>query len=327
MFCTMSPAATVLSTSVSYTEEDGVERYGYAMIPADAEASTCTATGTPSDARLRQPLRHFEAWRSLAAALRGGFPTGDADGYMTRNLNAGLFHASVSLGIAEAAQEQALPAPRRCRRTHARRCSPPRTHRPLGRAPGALSHAPTRPIDERPRPRVAALFAETQPAKTFVNERSAARSSTAPWRVRWRRRVPQHSPLARAYRDVRAGASCTRSARTAPMTRGPRRPRRRTRRSTEITSSPRTTHEQAHRPGRAITATGLLAVPSFASAATSCNYDLANRQVNVQLANPSFGGTTTITRSLAGGFIEVQDNTVFPARASCRASRMSTTPR
>ena len=62
----------------------------------------------------------------------------------------------------------------------------------------------------------------------------------------------------------------------------------------------------------AVTATGLLAVPSFASAATSCNYDLAKRQVNVQLANPNFGGTTTITRSLGGGFIEVQDNTELP---------------
>ena len=58
----------------------------------------------------------------------------------------------------------------------------------------------------------------------------------------------------------------------------------------------------------AVTAAGLLAVPSFASAATSCTYDTAKRQVNIQLANPSFGGPTTISRSVAGGFVGVADN-------------------
>jgi alkylation response protein AidB-like acyl-CoA dehydrogenase len=38
IFCTMSPAATVLSTSVTYTDDDGVERYGYAAIPPTRRA-------------------------------------------------------------------------------------------------------------------------------------------------------------------------------------------------------------------------------------------------------------------------------------------------
>jgi hypothetical protein len=64
--------------------------------------------------------------------------------------------------------------------------------------------------------------------------------------------------------------------------------------------------------GAALAAAGLFAVPSFASAASSCNYDMAKRQVNVQLANPSFGGPTAVTRSIGGGFVEVADNNELP---------------
>ena len=59
--------------------------------------------------------------------------------------------------------------------------------------------------------------------------------------------------------------------------------------------------------GAALVAAGVFAVPSFASAATSCTYDMAKRQVDIQLANPSFGGPTTISRSVGGGFVGVAD--------------------
>src|SRR5947209_14627509 len=36
LFCTMSPAATDLYVSVTYTDADDVERYAYAMVPTDA---------------------------------------------------------------------------------------------------------------------------------------------------------------------------------------------------------------------------------------------------------------------------------------------------
>jgi alkylation response protein AidB-like acyl-CoA dehydrogenase len=36
IFCTMSPAATALLTSVRFLDGDGIERYGYVQIPADA---------------------------------------------------------------------------------------------------------------------------------------------------------------------------------------------------------------------------------------------------------------------------------------------------
>ena len=40
IFCTMSPAATVLYTAVTFVDDDGVERYGYAQVPADAPGVT-----------------------------------------------------------------------------------------------------------------------------------------------------------------------------------------------------------------------------------------------------------------------------------------------
>jgi hypothetical protein len=61
----------------------------------------------------------------------------------------------------------------------------------------------------------------------------------------------------------------------------------------------------------AAAAAGLLAVPSFAGAATTCNFDSSTQQVNVQLGNPNFGGPTTIKRT-PGSFITVADNNELP---------------
>ena len=63
------------------------------------------------------------------AALRGGFLAGDAEAYMDRNLVAGLFHASASLGIAESAARGRHRRRRRraTRRTRARARWSPRT--------------------------------------------------------------------------------------------------------------------------------------------------------------------------------------------------------
>ena len=103
-FCTMSPAATVLLTAVTYVDEEGAERYGYAQIPADApgvrilgdwDALGMRASGSHSVS--------FDGVELPPSALRGGFAVGDAAAFMDRNLSAGLFHASASLGIAEAA--------------------------------------------------------------------------------------------------------------------------------------------------------------------------------------------------------------------------------
>ena len=203
LFCTGSPAATVLYTSVSFVGEDGGERYGYAMVPADAEGVTVhddwDALG------MRASGSHsvtFDAVALPAAALRGGFPVGDADGYMSRNLNAGLFHAAASLGIAEAAQDQALDAARRADDARTRALVA-ESAMDLSAARGALSRA-AQLVDER-REHVAALFAEAQAAKTFTNDAASRVVDRALALVGGAGYRSGH-PLARAYRDVRAGA-------------------------------------------------------------------------------------------------------------------------
>ena len=203
LFCTGSPAATVLYTSVSFVGEDGGERYGYAMVPADAEG--VTVHGDWDALGMRASGSHsvtFDAVALPAAALRGGFPVGDADGYMSRNLNAGLFHASASLGIAEAAQEQALQAARRAEDARSRALVA-ESAMDLSAARGALSRA-AQLVDERREP-IAVLFAEAQAAKTFTNDAACRVVDRALALVGGAGYRSGH-PLARAYRDVRAGA-------------------------------------------------------------------------------------------------------------------------
>ncbi|WP_053226625.1 acyl-CoA dehydrogenase family protein [Solirubrobacter soli] len=203
LFCTGSPAATVLYTSVSFVSEDGGERYGYAMVPADAEG--VTVHGDWDALGMRASGSHsvtFDAVALPAQALRGGFPAGDADGYMTRNLNAGLFHAAASLGIAEAAQEQALHAARRSDDARSRALVA-ESAMDLSAARGALSRA-AQLVDER-RDDVVALFAEAQTAKTFTNDAAFRVVDRALALVGGAGYMSGH-PLARAYRDVRAGA-------------------------------------------------------------------------------------------------------------------------
>src|SRR3954451_2247561 len=63
--------------------------------------------------------------------------------------------------------------------------------------------------------------------------------------------------------------------------------------------------------GAAAAVAAVLAAPSFASAATTCTFDTTKRQVNVQLANPAFGGETAILR-VPGEYIKVADNNELP---------------
>ena len=215
MFCTMAPAATELYVAVSYDDGAGVERYAYAMVPIgtpgvvvhdDWDALGMRASGSHSVS--------FECAELPESAVRGGFRTGDPLPYMERNLLSGLFHASASLGIAESAD------------AHARRGLAGRVNgdaRPrmlvadnaveLAAARGVLSraaalidaHRAANPDSDGTAEELSALFAEAQAAKAFVGE-AAPRIVDRALALSGGAGYVGASPLARAYRDVRAGA-------------------------------------------------------------------------------------------------------------------------
>jgi len=207
VFCTGSPAATILYTSVSYIAPDGMERYGYAPVPVDApgvvlhddwDALGMRASGSQSVS--------FERVELPPGTVRGGFPAGDARGYIERNLPAGLFHASASLGIAEAANRTANAAAARRGELDARgRTLVGENAIELSACRATLSRAAALLDAYADSDRdVLLLFAETQAAKMFV-ETAAARVVDRALSISGGAGYLNGHPLARAYRDVRAG--------------------------------------------------------------------------------------------------------------------------
>jgi alkylation response protein AidB-like acyl-CoA dehydrogenase len=204
-FCTGSPAATVLATAVTFVDDDGVERYGYAQVPArtagveihgDWDALGMRASGSHSVTFAGVEVPH--------SALRGGFATGDGAAYMDRNLVAGLFHASASLGIAEGAAAAAAGAVAGRGEPDARaRTLVAENAIELGACRATLARACTLVDDVAGE--LVARFAETQAAKAFVNEASARIVDRALALSGGAGYLNGH-PLARAYRDVRAGS-------------------------------------------------------------------------------------------------------------------------
>jgi alkylation response protein AidB-like acyl-CoA dehydrogenase len=212
MFCTMSPAATDLYVAVTYAGDDGSERYAYAMVPTDAagvvvnddwDALGMRASGSNSVS--------FEGVELPEAGVRGGFRAGDPVPYMERNLVAGLFHASASLGIAETADEIA-------RRGRINGDARPRmqvadsavdlaaARSVISRAAALIdAHYAANPASDGSAEDIGALFAEAQAAKAFVNE-AAARIVDRALALSGGAGYLNGSPLARAYRDVKAGS-------------------------------------------------------------------------------------------------------------------------
>jgi alkylation response protein AidB-like acyl-CoA dehydrogenase len=215
MFCTMSPVASDLFVSVSYTDEEGVERYAYAMVPTAARGVVVhddwDALGMRASGSNSVSLEGVELPES---GVRGGFRAGDALPYMERNLHSGLFHAAASLGIAEAADTIARAGiagringdarPRMQVADNTVEIAGCRAV--LSRAAGLIDeHRAANPTSDGSAEELTSLFAEGQAAKAFVNaaasrivDRALALSGGAGY--------VNGSPLARAYRDVKAGS-------------------------------------------------------------------------------------------------------------------------
>jgi alkylation response protein AidB-like acyl-CoA dehydrogenase len=215
MFCTMSPAATGLYVAVTYVDDEDTERYAYAIVPTDAPGVVVNddwdALGMRASGSNSVTLDGVELPES---GVRGGFRAGDAVPYMERNLVAGLFHAAASLGIAESADAIA-------RRAIAGRINGDARPRmqvadnavDLAAARGVLSragaliddHHAANPASDGSAEELGALFAEAQAAKAFVNE-AAARIVDRALALSGGAGYVNGSPLARAYRDVKAGS-------------------------------------------------------------------------------------------------------------------------
>jgi alkylation response protein AidB-like acyl-CoA dehydrogenase len=215
VFCTMSPAADVLYAAVTFTDDDG-ERYGYAMIPRTAPGVTVhddwdalgmRASGSHSVS--------FDDVELPASGLRGGFPVGEVVPFIERNLIAGLFHASATLGIAESAHAVAvgklgqrngnaggrngvLVAESTIELSACRAV--------LDRAARLIDeHYANNPTSNGPDEELTALFAEAQAAKAFISQ-AAPRVVDRALALSGGAGYLNGSPIARAYRDVRAGA-------------------------------------------------------------------------------------------------------------------------
>ena len=215
MFCTMSPAATDLYVAVTYADEEGTERYAYAMVPVDApgvvvhddwDALGMRASGSNSISLVSVELPE--------SGVRGGFRAGDPLPYMERNLVAGLFHAAASLGIAESADQVARHGIAGRINGDARpRMQVADNAIDLAASRGVLSraamlideHRAANPASDGTAEELGALFAETQAAKAFVNE-AAARTVDRALALSGGAGYVNGSPLARAYRDVKAGS-------------------------------------------------------------------------------------------------------------------------
>jgi alkylation response protein AidB-like acyl-CoA dehydrogenase len=211
----MSPAADVLYASVAFAGEDGRERYGYAMVPRDApgvvvhddwDALGMRASGSHSITFDDVPLP--------AHALRGGFLVGDAAAYIERNLDAGLFHAAVSLGIAEGADGQVTrrlasssnELDARTQMLVAENVLDLSASRAvLSRAASLIDDHFAESGSNSSNGEVWNLFAEAQAAKAFIGE-AAVRVVDRALSLSGGAGYLNGSPLARAYRDVRAGA-------------------------------------------------------------------------------------------------------------------------
>jgi alkylation response protein AidB-like acyl-CoA dehydrogenase len=216
VFCTMSPAADVLYTAVTFSVPDGGERYGYAIVPRDTpgvvvhddwDALGMRASGSHSIS--------FEDVHLPTSALRGGFPAGESVPYMERNLTAGLLHASATLGIAEGAHALAVgKLAERGANGNGREgvlvaestIELAASRAVLERAASLIDeHYAANPTSEGTDDELTALFAEAQSAKAFIGQ-TAPRIVDRALALSGGAGYLNGSPLARAYRDVRAGA-------------------------------------------------------------------------------------------------------------------------
>jgi alkylation response protein AidB-like acyl-CoA dehydrogenase len=218
-FATMAPAADVLNVAVTYEDDDCVEHYGFALVPVgapgvefhddwDALGMRASASGSVT----------FRSVRIGAGDVRDRIPVGRfSAALLDRFLVSGGLHAAASLGIAESAHARIVSKLRT--RADAVVAEP---HAAMRLAESAVDLSTMRatfdraghlvdeyhaafPAGNAPDDEAQAVYAEVQAAKTHLNEagsrvvdRALALSGGAGYLAT--------NPLAKAWRDARAGA-------------------------------------------------------------------------------------------------------------------------
>jgi alkylation response protein AidB-like acyl-CoA dehydrogenase len=217
-FATMAPFATMLNVAVSFVDGAGRDRYGFAFVPTagagvifhddwNALGMRASASGSVS----------FQDVRLGREAVSDGFPAGEwSAALMERYLVSGAFHIGASLGIAEAAHGQVVTSLRR--RASAGLADPhvvgelaanvvdlSAMRASFDRAGRLIDvHHDAHPRGDPSLESAQAIFGEVQASKAFVADaavrvvdRALALSGGAGY-------LASH-PLAKAWRDVRAG--------------------------------------------------------------------------------------------------------------------------
>ena len=215
MFCTMSPAATDLYVAVTYVDEDGVERYAYAMVPTGAPgviihddwdaigmrasgsnsvswtASSCLSRACAADS---SPAIRCRTWSATCtpgySTAQRSFGIAESADAIARQGIAGRINgdARPRMQIADNAVDLAV------------------SRGVLARAADLIDeHRAANPASDGTAEELGALFAEAQAAKAFVNE-AAARVVDRALALSGGAGYINGSPLARAYRDVKAGS-------------------------------------------------------------------------------------------------------------------------
>lgn len=218
-FATMAPAATVLNVAVTYDDRDCVPRYGFALVPVsapgvrfhddwDALGMRASASGSVS----------FDGVRLGPDGVRDGLPVGELSvGLLELFLASGAFHAAASLGIAEAAHDHVLMALRqradavlddahatmRLAENVVDLVTMRATFDRAGRLIDELHHA--FPAGGIGLDQVQAVYAEVQAAKAHLNE-AGSRVADRALALSGGAGYLSKSPLAKAWRDARAGA-------------------------------------------------------------------------------------------------------------------------
>lgn len=216
-FATMSPAATILNVAVTYVDDAGRERYGFAFVPSnqpgvvfhhdwDALGMRASASGSVS----------FDGVQVAHEAVRDGFAAGAFSApFLERYLASGAFHTAAALGIAESAHAHAVTA---LRRRGEAALDDPHTVTELAGSTVDLAaaratfdraarmidqYAAAHPTGETTLGDAQRAFSDVQAAKAFVSDaavrivdRALALSGGAGYLA--------SSPLAKAWRDVRA---------------------------------------------------------------------------------------------------------------------------